>query len=114
MKYIISKVLLFATIGVISVSANGTLNSKIDVKMDKLENILRTHEGVISGLMDDKAEKKELKVINSKLSKMEKDIKNILLIINAPKIQEIEKSEVLYDSKYDKKFKAYLNKRKQQ
>ena len=114
MKYIISKILLIAIIGVISASASGTENTKIDVKMDKLENILRIHEGVISGLMDDKAEKKELKKINSELSKMDKNIKSILLVINASKTKEIDKSEVLYDSKYDKKFKSYLNKRKQQ
>jgi len=114
MKYIISKILLIATIGVISASASGTENTKIDVKMDKLENILRIHEGVISGLMDDKADRKELKVIKSKLTKIEKDIKSILLVIHTPKTKEVEKSEVLYDSKYDEKFKSYLNKRKQQ
>ena len=108
MKHIIPSLLLVTSISVTISQANEISTKNISNKMGKLENILRTHESVISGLMDDKAEQIDLNTLKKSIAKIQQDIQNIYLLIKKPK----KKEEISYDSKYDAKFKAYLDKRK--
>lgn len=65
--------------------------------------VLKTHEGVIEKLMDKKAEKSNLKSLQRRIGKLEQKIIQ-LSASSGPVVQETE----LYDSRFDKKFKAYL------
>ena len=64
----------------------------------KVEDVLKIHENTLSALIDKKAEKSEVEQLKKKIEELEKSMNQ----------KEPNKN---YDSKYDEKFKQYLEER---